>query len=86
MAESEMKKIILDGKIENLDFRVETWVDRKTDTRIRNALQRFGVHTVSQLIELTRREVEAVPGIGIVCTVVIEKRLHRMGLRLRRST
>lgn len=79
MAESEVR-------IEDTDFQTEVWIDRKTNTRIRNALQRAGIHTVSQLIELTRREVEAVPGIGIVCTVVIEKKLKKMGLKLRRNT
>lgn len=76
----------MDQRIEDLDFMVEVWIDRRTNTRIRNSLQRAGIHTVPQLIELTRREVEAVPGIGIVCTVVIEKKLKKMGLKLRRNT
>ena len=76
-------KFPLEGRIENLDFRVESWVDRKTDTRIRNSLQRNGVFTVEDLVAHTRREVEAIPGIGIVCTVVIEKKLRKMGLKLR---
>lgn len=79
MAESEVR-------IEDTDFQTEVWIDRKTNTRIRNALQRAGVFTVAELVARTRREVEAIPGIGIVCTVVIEKKLAKMGLKLRRNT
>lgn len=81
-----MSDVILAGRIEDTDFQTEVWIDRKTNTRIRNSLQRAGIHTLGQLIELTRREVEALPGIGIVCTVVIEKKLKKMGLKLRRNT
>lgn len=76
----------MDQRIEDLDFRVEVWIDRRTNTRIRNSLQRAGVFTVAELVARTRREVEAIPGIGIVCTVVIEKKLAKMGLKLRRNT
>ena len=76
----------MNQRIEDLDFRVEVWIDRRTNTRIRNALQRAGIHTVAELVARTRREVEAIPGIGIVCTVVIEKKLAKMGLKLRRNT
>lgn len=76
----------MDQRIEDLDFMVEVWIDLKTNTRIRNALQRAGIFTVAELVAHTRREVEAIPGIGIVCTVIIEKKLAKMGLRLRRNT
>lgn len=76
----------MNQRIEDLDFRVEVWIDRRTNTRIRNSLQRAGVFTVAELVARTRREVEAIPGIGIVCTVVIEKKLAKMGLKLRRNT
>jgi DNA-directed RNA polymerase alpha subunit len=74
---------IPEARIENLDFRVEKWVTKSLNTRIRNSLQRAGIHTVCQLTELTRSEVEAVPGIKIVCMVVIEKKLKQMKLRLK---
>lgn len=76
----------MDQRIEDLDFQTEVWIDRRTNTRVRNSLQRAGIHTVDQLTDMTRREVEAVPGIGIVCLVVIEKKLKKMGLKLRRNT
>lgn len=65
---------------------VEPWVTKAVNTRIRNSLQRAGIHTVDQLTGMTRLEVEAVPGIKVVCAVVIEKKLKKMKLRLRRST
>lgn len=70
-------------RIDDLDFMVEAWIDLKTNTKIRNALQRAGIHTVDQLADMTRREVEAIPGIGIVCTVIIEKKLKKMKLKLK---
>lgn len=75
--------LLRERRIENIDFQVETWVDRRIATRISNSLQRAGVFTVEDLVGHTRREVEAIPGIGIICTVVIEKKLKQMGLKLK---
>ncbi len=83
--EPEATPLLREQRIENIDFQVEPWVDRRIATRISNGLQRAGVFTVEDLVAHTRRELEAIPGIGIICTVVIEKKLKQMKLKLREN-
>lgn len=80
-----MSTIIVDQRIEDTDFRVEPWISDKINTRIRNSLQRAGIHTMFELAQRTRADVEDVPGIGIVCFVAIEKKLKKMKLSLKKT-
>lgn len=80
-----MSTIVVDQRIEDTDFRVESWISDKINTRIRNSLQRAGIHTMSQLTERTWYDVEQIPGIGIVCMVVIDKKLKKMKLSLKKT-
>lgn len=78
------KEPILATRIEDMDFRAQDWVDARLNTRIRNALQRAGIHTVAQLVQRTKQDlIDNVQGCGIVGSVVIGMALRKMGLDLR---
>lgn len=69
--------------ISDIDFIVPPWGKRMA-TRIQNALQRAGIHTLSRLLEYTETDLEcADEGIGIVSLVIINRKLESMGLKLK---
>lgn len=72
----------LERRIAELDFKVAPWITMKLETRIRNALQQVGIHTVGDLVGNTASEVKNIRGIGIVCLVAIETKLKAMGMKL----
>lgn len=80
-----MKTVLLDKKIEDLDFLVSPWGPRMA-TRVRNGLLRAGITTVAQLTGYTKEELQEVDeGLGTVSVVLIEKKLESMGLTLQAS-
>lgn len=73
-----------DMAIKDMDFVVSPW-GKRMSTRIKNGLQRGGIHTLSRLLEYTETDLECLDeGIGYVSIVVINRKLESMGLRLRR--
>lgn len=72
-------------EVKDVDWRVDPWVDRRTNTRIVNALQRNGIHTIEQLVQRRYKDFRAgmFPGIGEICLKLIVRKLHKMGLRLK---
>ena len=82
---SSSKTVLLDGgpRIEDISFEVsflrEAKLRRQINTRIRNTLQRNGIITLSQLMEL-----EMLPeGLGVVCHEAIRVKLAEMGLKFK---
>lgn len=77
---------LLEQRIEDMDFRVEGWISARMNTRIRNALQRAGIHTVDDLVRCCAADLaDHVQGCGIVATVIVEMKLKSMGLKLKRT-
>ena len=83
--ETETCGTILGRRIADWNFQVEPWIDRRLETRIRNSLQRAGIHTVADLVNQTRAQLEKVDGLGIVCMLAIEARLKRSRLKLKKT-
>jgi hypothetical protein len=78
----------LDTPIAEIDFKAtflrETKLKSQMDTRIRLGLQRGGIMTLGQLVDL--REDQLPPGLGVICAEVIRVQLAGMGLRLKRRS
>lgn len=72
-----------DTKIAEMDFVLAPW-GRAMSTRIRNGLQRGGVMTLGQLLQYTKEDLDYLDeGLGVVCQIIIIKKLKSMGLSLK---
>lgn len=59
------------------------WHDKRTNTRITNALRRNGINTIAQLVTYSRTDLIHRDGIGDICLRLIVNKLHKMGLKLK---
>jgi DNA-directed RNA polymerase alpha subunit len=68
-----------DLKIEEITFHHNPWVT----TRVRNVLRQNGIHTLSQLLELTEEDLGDMRNLGAISLANIKVKLESMGLKLK---
>lgn len=69
----------------DLDLRIEdmSFTNRWIGTRVRNALQGAGIHTLGELLERTPEELRLIPHFGAISLAEVVAKLDSMGLKLR---
>lgn len=59
------------------------FANKDVDARIRNALMRTQIYTLSQLLQHSEKELLQIQGFGTVCLAELTVKLKGMGLTLR---
>lgn len=67
----------------NLQIQDMRFTNKWIGTRVRNALQGAGIHTLGDLLERTPVELMGIPHFGAISLAEVVAKLDSMGLKLR---
>jgi DNA-directed RNA polymerase alpha subunit len=79
MSKAEAMNTVLDTKIGDMEFGSPF-----VNARIRNTLQRNGIMTLEQLVQLEASDLWDMQGLGSISISFILAKLNNLGLKLRR--